>query len=245
MLEQKKQLEEGLGAADAEINERKLAWERKLSVIGNFVHASVPVSSTEDDNRVVKTYHPDGPNAGAPQKRDDIHSHHEVMYRLEILDQDRGTKVAGHRGYFLINDGVDLNFALIQYGLDFLRQAGYKKIQPPFMMLRQQMARTAQLEEFDENLYKLEGEGDPADALPQGKSGHNSADKYLIATSEQPISSYFADEWFENPNEQLPTRFAGYSTCFRKEAGAHGRETWGLFRVHQFEKVEQVRICPH
>jgi len=152
------------------------------------------------------------------------------MYKLDILDQERGAKVAGHRGFFLINDGVDLNQALITYGLDFLRKQGYKKVMTPFMMKRSEMSKTAQLSEFDEALYKLEGGADGDD------------EKYLIATSEQPLSAYHSDEWFESPATQLPLRYAGYSTCFRKEAGSHGRETWGIFRIHQFEKVEQFCI---
>lgn len=86
------------------------------------------------------------------------------------------------------------------------------------------MAQTAQLSQFDEELYKVTGDNE---------------DMYLIATSEQPISAFHANEWFEQPKEQLPVKYAGYSTCFRKEAGAAGRDTWGIFRVHQFEKVEQ------
>ena len=97
-------------------------------------------------------------------------------------------------------------------------------------MKREIMAKTAQLEEFDEALYKVaELEGEP-----------DSESKYLIATSEQPISAFHAGEWFNE--KELPKKYAGQSTCFRKEAGAHGRDTWGIFRVHQFEKVEQFVI---
>lgn len=167
--------------------------QKKVGTIGNIVHASVPVSTTEDDNVQLKTWHPDGPNAKV-EKRDDILSHHEVMHRLDILDQERGTKVAGHRGFFLINDGVDLNQALISYGLDFLRKKSYKKVMTPFMMKRNMMAKTAQLSEFDEALYKLEGGTDEDD------------EKYLIATSEQPLSAYHADEWFDAPEKQLPLK---------------------------------------
>lgn len=94
-------------------------------------------------------------------------------------------------------------------------------------MNKEQMGKTAQLEQFDEELYKVTASDD---------------DKYLIATSEQPISAMYSDEWFEDPKAQLPIRYAGYSTCFRKEAGAAGRDMWGIFRVHQFEKVEQFVI---
>jgi seryl-tRNA synthetase len=80
--------------------------------------------------------------------------HHEVLLRLDAMDLVRGAKISGHRGYFLMNDGVDLNQALISYGLDFLRKRDYKKIQPPFMMNKEQMSKTAQLDQFDEELYK-------------------------------------------------------------------------------------------
>lgn len=202
----------------------------KTIAIGNIVGPAVPISQTEGDNAVVRTWHPDGPNAQVEHKTT-ILPHHEVLLRLDAVDLDRGQKVAGHRGYYLTNDGLDLNQALISYGLDFLRKRGYKKVQPPFFMRKEQMAKTAQLEDFDEALYKVTGEGDDGEG-----------EKYLIATSEQPISAMHSDEWFESPEKQLPIKYAGYSTCFRKEAGAHGRDTWGIFRVHQFEKVEQFII---
>ncbi len=95
------------------------------------------------------------------------------------------------------------------------------------MMNRDVMGKTAQLEQFDEELYKVIAAED---------------EKYLIATSEQPISAFHSDEWFDRPAEQLPIKYAGYSTCFRKEAGSAGRDMWGIFRVHQFEKIEQFCI---
>ncbi|KAJ1656445.1 Cytosolic seryl-tRNA synthetase [Dispira simplex] len=188
--------------------------------IGNLVHDGVPVSMDEEDNQLIRQW----PADEIPLKRTDILSHHEVLYRLDGFDAERGANVAGHRGYFLTGVGVDLNLALIMYGLNFLSKRGYKKLQTPFFMRKDVMAKTAQLEEFDEELYKVSGDGE---------------DKYLIATSEQPISAFHANEWFEQPDKQLPLRYAGYSTCFRKEAGAHGKDTWGIFRVHQFEKIEQ------
>lgn len=114
-----------------------------------------------------------------------------MLERLAGYDSERGARIAGHRGYYLLDDGVDLNLALIQYGLDFLKKKGYTKIQTPFFMRREVMAKTAQLEQFDEELYKVTGDGD---------------DKYLIATSEQPISAFHMNEWFESPKEQLPIK---------------------------------------
>ncbi|KAL8293343.1 hypothetical protein RQP46_000044 [Phenoliferia psychrophenolica] len=224
-------------AADSKAAEEIM--RKKAQQIGNIVHESVPISESEDDNRVERTYHPDGltPNGEMTKPQlgvgrtmtEGILSHDEVMFRLDILEMDRGAKVAGHRGFYLTGDGVDLNQAMITYGLNFLKERGFKKIMPPFFMNRSQMAKTAQLEEFDEALYKIEGAGEDNE-------------KYLIATSEQPISALHSDEWFDRPSEQLPLKYAGYSTCFRKEAGSSGRDVLGIFRIHQFEKIEQFVI---
>ncbi|CAG8511625.1 9775_t:CDS:2 [Funneliformis mosseae] len=215
--------------------EKEDSLKAKAASIGNIVHQSVPTSLDEANNEVIRKWVPSENVEGSdgvkePVKQTGILSHHEVLYRIDGYDPERGTNIAGHRGYFLTNDGVDLNMALIQYGLSFLRKRGYKKLQTPFFMRREYMAKTAQLEQFDEELYKVVGEGEEKD------------DKYLIATSEQPLSAFHANEWFERPSEQLPLKYAGYSTCFRKEAGAHGKDTWGIFRVHQFEKIEQFVI---
>ena len=159
---------------------------------------------------------------GITLEKRDVLSHHEVLTRLDGYDPERGVKVVGHRGYFLRKWGVFLNQALINYGLEFLDQRGYTPLQAPQFMLKDYMAKTAQLEAFDEELYKVV-DGDPQN------------DKYLIATSEQPISAFHADEWLIA--KDLPLRYAGFSSCYRREAGSHGRDAWGIFRVHQFEKV--------
>ncbi|KAJ2782702.1 Cytosolic seryl-tRNA synthetase [Coemansia javaensis] len=195
--------------------------QAKVGTVGNIVHESVPVSMTEDDNKVICTHFADGKE---PVRQPELRPHYQVLYLLGGFDPDRGANVAGHRGYFLTGVGVDLNLAMVSYGLQFLGAKGYTKIQTPFFMRREVMAKTAQLSQYDEELYKVTGDGE---------------DKYLIATSEQPISAFHMDEWFEKPSEQLPIKYAGYSTCFRKEAGAHGRDSKGIFRVHQFEKIEQ------
>ncbi|TDL19478.1 serine-tRNA ligase [Rickenella mellea] len=226
LLAKKKDLDAKKEAKLKESKVHEAAMRTKAGTIGNIVGKSVPVSQTEEDNVTLRKWHPDGPNAEVAQ-RTDIMPHHEVLLRLDAMDLERGAKIAGHRGYFLTNDGIDLNQALISYGLDFLRNRKFKKIQPPFMMNKDVMAKTAQLDQFDEELYKVTGSDD---------------DKYLIATSEQPISAFHSDEWFEDPKTQLPVRYAGYSTCFRKEAGSAGRDMWGIFRVHQFEKIEQFCI---
>lgn len=200
----------------------------KVNQIGNIVHPSVVVSCDEVNNELISSWKPEqlnevGELASYSGKVAKL-SHHEVLLRLEGYDPERGARISGHRGYFFRNYGVFLNQALINYGLSFLAAKGYIPLQAPVIMNKDVMAKTAQLSEFDETLYKvLDGDDE----------------KYLIATSEQPISAYHAGEWFEKPQEQLPVRYAGYSSCFRREAGAHGKDAWGVFRVHAFEKIEQ------
>ncbi|KAH8829105.1 seryl-tRNA synthetase [Flagelloscypha sp. PMI_526] len=225
LVAKKKEIDAQVDAARKAAKEFEAKMRHKAGTVGNIVGPNAPTSQTEDDNAIVRTWH-SATESDEPPLREGILPHHEVLLRLDAMDLERGAKIAGHRGYFLTNDGIDLNQALISYALDFLRKRNFKKIQPPFFMNKDQMAKTAQLDEFDEALYKVIGEDE----------------KYLIATSEQPISAFHSDEWFDSPKEQLPIRYAGYSTCFRKEAGAAGRDTWGIFRVHQFEKVEQFCI---
>ncbi|KAJ9397067.1 hypothetical protein DTO282F9_6000 [Paecilomyces variotii] len=221
LLEEKAKLEKEKKDAEDFAVQKELERDRKIKTIGNYVHDSVPISNNEDDNVVVRTWKPENT---AVEKRDCL-SHHEVLTRLDGYDPERGVKIVGHRGYCLTGYGLFLNLALINYGLEFLFKKGYKPNQPPQFMLREYMAKTAQLEQFDEELYKVT------------ESEDKSTDKYLIATSEQPLSALHDSEWLQE--KDLPIKYAGYSTCYRKEAGAHGKDAWGIFRVHQFEKIEQ------
>ncbi|KAJ4822825.1 hypothetical protein Tsubulata_015827 [Turnera subulata] len=200
---------------EAEVQEAKAALYSKLETVGNLVHDSVPVSNDEANNAVIRQW-------GEKRVEPKLRNHVDLVELLGIADTKRGANVAGGRGFYLKGFGVRLNQALINFGLEFLAERGYTELQTPFFMRKDIMAKCAQLAQFDEELYKVTGEGD---------------DKYLIATAEQPLCSYHLDDWI-HPT-QLPIRYAGYSSCFRKEAGSHGRDTLGIFRVHQFEKVEQ------
>ncbi|KAL1969085.1 hypothetical protein VTN77DRAFT_919 [Rasamsonia byssochlamydoides] len=221
LLEQKAQLERRRKEADDLAIEKEAERDKKIKRIGNYVHESVPVSNNEEDNALIRMWAPENV---VVEKRDCL-SHHEVLTRLDGYDPERGVKVVGHRGYCLTGYGLFLNLALVNYGLEFLWKKGYKPNQPPQFMLRDVMAKTAQLEQFDEELYKVT------------ESDDKSTDKYLIATSEQPLSALHGGEWLQE--KDLPIKYAGFSTCYRKEAGAHGKDAWGIFRVHQFEKIEQ------
>jgi seryl-tRNA synthetase len=217
-------LEEKKKAQELVAVEKNAALLALAKTVGNYVDDTVVVDNNEDNNQIVKTW------GNLDKEKQAKLSHHEVLLKLDGYDPVRGVKLVGHRGYCLTGYGVFLNQALINYGLEFLFTKGYSPNQPPFFLNKDQMAKTAQLSQFDEELYKVTENADDEDTA-----------KYLIATSEQPISCMHANEWLQPT--QLPIKYAGYSTCFRKEAGSHGRDAWGTFRVHQFEKVEQFVFC--
>ncbi|EYU19825.1 hypothetical protein ABFS82_06G084100 [Erythranthe guttata] len=203
---------------EAEVQQALAEVQSRLAIIGNLVHDSVPIDNNEDNNAVIRSW-------GEKRTEPNLKNHVDLVELLGIADIKKGANVAGGRGFYLKGDGVRLNQALINFGLDFLEKRGFTALHTPFFMRKDIMAKCAQLAQFDEELYKVTGEGE---------------DKYLIATAEQPLCAYHLDEWI-HPS-QLPLRYAGYSSCFRKEAGSHGRDTLGIFRVHQFEKIEQFCI---
>lgn len=206
--------------------------------IPNLLHPSVPVCQGDENSKVVKYV------GTAPVYSDDIEefrnctpsdskfnrldwkpvSHVDLLEKLNLADIERAGKVAGARFYFLKNRLVKLEMALMNYAVDFLSERGFSVVEPPFMLNFASMDGVTDLETFKDALYKIEGE-----------------DLYLIATSEHPIGTMLRDEILEEG--ELPMRVAGISPCFRKEAGAHGKDTKGIFRVHQFNKVEQFVFC--
>jgi seryl-tRNA synthetase len=154
-----------------EAAEKQAALLVKVKSIGNYVHPDVPVSNNEDDNAIYRTWEPE---AGKVKTDESFIPHHGVLARLAGYDPERGVKIVGHRGYCLTGYGLFLNLALINYGLEFLFNKGYTPNQPPFFMLKDQMAKTAQLSDFDEELYKVtESKDNP------------STDKYLVSQFHQ------------------------------------------------------------
>ncbi|XP_047996635.1 serine--tRNA ligase, cytoplasmic [Leguminivora glycinivorella] len=216
-------------------NEQNLVTAEKarsaaLREIGNHLHESVPVHDDEEHNKVERTH-------GDCTVRTK-YSHVDLICMIDGMDGDRGTVVAGGRGYYLKGPAVFLEQALVQLSLRMLLNKGYTPLYTPFFMRKEVMQEVAQLAQFDEELYKVIGKGS------ENKGDSAVEEKYLIATSEQPIAAYHRDEWLAEAS--LPIKYAGLSTCFRQEVGSHGRDTRGIFRVHQFEKVEQfVLTSPH
>jgi len=181
----------------------------------NLIHETVPIGKDETANKEIRRW------GKAPTFDFKIKDHIDISQSLDLIDLERAAKVAGARFYYLKNDLVKLNQALIHYALDFLSEKNYTPVQTPYLINRNSMEGAIITEDFEDVIYKIEGN-----------------DLYLIGTSEHALVSMHADEILEG--KILPFRYAGVSPCFRKEAGAHGRDQKGIFRVHQFEKVEQL-----
>jgi len=229
LMEKNKSIKSEIPQVEAKSKALVAKRDKTMHLIGNLIHRHLPVHHDEDFNVHRHEFDLDKRRNTAESPEEGILSHVELFQLFEGSDLESGSKVAGSRGYYLKGHAVMLNQALINYGLCFLSRLGYVQHQCPFFMKKEMMAMCAQLEQFDEELYKVVESPDKPET-----------DKYLIATSEQPMCAMHAKMWMKS--KDLPKRLAGYSTCFRKEAGSHGRDTMGVFRIHQFEKVEQFVI---
>ncbi len=199
---------------EVKADDHKKQVEDILLNLPNIVHESVPFGRDEDDNQEIKKW---GQIPKLNFKPDD---HIDLGLKLGLIDVEKAGQVAGARFYYLRGDLVRLNYALIQYGLDFILKKGFQLYQPPYLLHRDVVAGAVALSDFEDTIYKVEGE-----------------DLYLLPTAEHALLGLHKDDIVEA--DKLPLRYAGISPCFRKEAGAHGRDTKGIFRVHQFEKIEQ------
>ena len=207
-------MREQIKKIEAQAGEFRQEAEKTLLNIPNMVHESVPFGKDDNDNQEVKRW---GRIRSFEFKPLD---HIDLGLKNGLIDVERAAYVAGARFYYLRADLVRLNYALIQYGLDFMRKKGFQLYQPPYLLRRDVVAGAVALSDFEDTIYRIENE-----------------DLYLLATSEHALLGFHKDDIIEA--DKLPLRYAAISPCFRKEAGAHGRDTKGIFRTHQFEKVEQ------
>jgi len=214
-IERMRAINGDITALDAEVKGLEEELSRLLMRMPNILHASVPVG---DENVPIRTWGSITPPSFTPK------SHVDIIESLGLADLERAAKVAGARFYYLKRDLVLLDYALMQFAMEYLHGKGYQLIEPPYMMKRAPYEGVTDLGDFEDVMYKIEGE-----------------DLYLIATAEHPMAAMHMDEIFEG--DALPIRYAGISPCFRKEAGSHGKDTKGIFRVHQFNKVEQFIFC--
>jgi seryl-tRNA synthetase len=214
ILAEMKNISNELTKLNSEQGEIEKKYLKLALTIPNVVHESVPIGPDDSANKEIKKW------GDIPKFDFKVKDHIDISEDLNLVDLERAAKVAGARFYYLKNDLVRLNQALIHFGLDFLAQKGYSLVQPPYMINREAMEGAVIAEDFEEVIYKVEEE-----------------DLYMIGTSEHAMAAMHSKEIIEGKN--IPLKYAGISPCFRKEAGAHGRDQKGIFRVHQFDKIEQ------
>ncbi len=186
--------------------------------VGNIVDEDVPVSETEEDNLLITE------EGIIPSFNFEPSNHVDLIEGVDGAEFKSASEISGSRFYYLKADMVYLNMALLKFAMDILSEKGFTPFQTPFFIKHDVIKETAELADFEETLYKVEGE-----------------DLYLIATSEQTLAALHRGDIIDE--RTLPRKYCGISSCFRREAGSHGRDTLGIFRVHQFEKIEQFVFC--
>ena len=216
LISQMKESSEKIAANDKETAQIEARFHSLAIALPNFIDAQVPIGKDASANLEVRRW-------GEKTTGSKI-DHIDIANIFDLIDVERAAKTSGARFYFLRRDLARLNYALISFALDFLRDRGFVIVQPPYMLKRDAIGGAVILSDFEDVIYKIEDE-----------------DLYLIGTAEHAIAAMHMGEIFAGGD--LPIHYAGIIPCFRKEAGAHGRDTKGIFRVHQFEKVEQFVFC--
>jgi seryl-tRNA synthetase len=216
-IERMRVVKEELQKEEEELREVMKKWQTLMLQVPNIPDISVPDGESDVDNKEIKKW------GEIPKFSFTPKNHIEIMTRLGMVDLDRGTKVAGFRGYFLVGKGALLSFAIWNYALDFFGKKGFTPIIAPSLVRRENLLGTGFLPQGEEDLYKTQD------------------DDYLAGTAEVPVMGYFSNETLDK--NELPKKMLGFSPCFRREAGSHSKDVKGLIRVHEFFKMEQVILC--
>ncbi|MBI3413620.1 MAG: serine--tRNA ligase [Candidatus Aenigmarchaeota archaeon] len=203
---------------DQETENLRIDVQNNLMRLPNILHESVPQGIGEEGNVVIREH------GKTPNKKFPIKDHIDLGLQSGLVDTERAAKISGSRFYFLKGSLAVMEMALMRYAVDILTKKKFQLVLPPYLMKTEPYKGVIEFEAFQDVLYKVEGEN-----------------LHLISTSEHPLTAMHMDETLLK--EKLPLKYAGFSVNFRKEAGAHGKDTKGIFRVHQFGKVEQVVIC--
>jgi seryl-tRNA synthetase len=209
------ELSDNIAALTSKQEEVKKFTDKAMSGISNLVHKDAPIGE-EKDFKVIETVgKPRDFNAEGIKIKD----HVELGEDLKLIDLERGAKVSGSRFYYLVGDGALLELALVNFAIDIAQNHGFTPVIPPALVKPAAMEGTGFLGQAAENVYRIEQD-----------------DMYLVGTSEVPLAAMHMDEILNN--KELPIKYAGFSPCYRREAGSHGKDTRGIFRVHWFDKVE-------
>jgi seryl-tRNA synthetase len=213
-----KSLDAEITATEKEVADKEEKERDYLMKLPNLLHESVPVGQGENDNVQIRTW------GTIPKFNFPVKNHVDLALNLDIIDIERAGKVAGSRFFYLKHEAVLLDMALMMFAMEEMVNKGFTPVEPPYLMRRDAYEGVTALGDFEDVLYKIESE-----------------DLYLIATSEHPMAAMLQNEVLIE--EQMPIKLAGVSACFRKEAGVHGKDTRGIFRTHQFNKIEQFIFC--
>ena len=214
-LKEIEDIPERIRSLDSEAEKSYSRLQEIMLTLPNLLDETVPDGKDESDNLLLRSW-------GQPRKFEFEPKHHiDLLTELGMVDVERAAKIAGARTFFLEGEMVRLEHSIMRYAIDILNRKGFKPVEPPFMMSKRAYEGVVDLASFGPVIYKVEGE-----------------DLHLIATSEHPLVAMHMDEILKGSS--LPIRYCGFSPCFRVEAGAHGKDTKGIFRTHQFYKVEQV-----
>lgn len=219
-LAQMKMLAEYLKNANSLLKGLEERWEREQLRIPSIPLPQVPVGKDDSENRFVRAW------GEVRSPTFELRDHVQLSRELDLFDIERGVKIAGARSYFLKGDGARLAHAVMSLAMDHLYKQGYTLMDPPHIVTHRAMVGTGYFPGGEDMAYHLD----------ERDNGF-----HLIGTAEVPVASYHSDEILSVT--ELPKRYAGYSPCYRREAGAYGKDTYGLYRVHQFYKVEQVVLC--
>jgi seryl-tRNA synthetase len=218
LMEEARKIPEQIKKLETESEKHGDKVRNALMKLPNLLHESVPYGKDDSENFEIRRW-------GKPPKFDfEPKDHLTILQNLGLIDEERANKVAGTGFFYLKEELALLDIAIQRFAIDFLRKRGYKLIEPPLMIRRKPYEGVTDLSDFEFVTYKIEDE-----------------DWYMIATAEHPMAAMFMDDVLDK--DQLPIKFVGVSPCFRKEIGTHGKYTKGLFRTHQFNKVEQFIFC--
>ena len=211
------ELKEDLKKLEDDLREVMQQWQGLMLQVPNIPDMSVPDGESDEDNQEIKTW------GEKPEFSFEPKDHVELMTAMKMVDFERGTKVHGFRGYFLMGDGARLSMAIWNYAMDFWSNKGFTPVLPPILDRKEAFMGSGYLPQGEDDLYKTQ-DGD-----------------FFAGTSEVPIMAYHSDEIMSL--EELPKKYLGFSPCYRREAGSHSKDVKGLIRVHEFYKLEQVVLC--
>jgi seryl-tRNA synthetase len=217
LLRDMKSLKEGLQKREEELKETMVKWRALMLRVPNVPDMTVPDGASDADNLEIRRW------GEVPKFSFWPKTHVDLLKQCDMGDLDRGAKVAGFRGYFLKNDGALLSFAIWQFVMNSMVKKGFTPMVVPSMLRKESFMGTGYLPQSEEDLYKTQD------------------DLYLAGTAEVGTMGYFSEETLELSD--LPKKMISFSPCFRREAGAHGKDTSGIIRVHEFYKLEQVVLC--